>query len=279
VKDGTLSNYTRSRDRFLLWLSASAIELVVNPLLDAPIADYMMAEYLKGESADVGSTLLAAMAFFYPDLDAVHGSIKLPLARQALKGWRRLCPAVSRLAWPEELVFLIALEILCLPTSVLPQATRMQMCLATIFAMGCYWRPSETLGLRVCDCIATVVGAPSHEAWSFRLHPFERGVCSKTREFDDSVMVDLPPFKEFTKWLPKLIAGRDPMAPLFDFTAGMWGQMVTRVLANLQIDRKFVLYLLRHSGASNDAFHKRRTIQEIKRRGRWLSDRSVRRYE
>ena len=92
-------------------------------------------------------------------------------------------------------------------------------------------------------------------------------------------MVDLAPFKEFTKWLPKLIAGRDPMAPLFDFTAGMWGQMVTRVLANLQIDRKFVLYLLRHSGASNDAFHKRRTIQEIKRRGRWLSDRSVRRYE
>ena len=39
------------------------------------------------------------------------------------------------------------------------------------------------------------------------------------------------------------------------------------------------LYRLRHGGASHDAAARLRSIVEIKRRGRWASDTSVRRYE
>ena len=39
------------------------------------------------------------------------------------------------------------------------------------------------------------------------------------------------------------------------------------------------LYRLRHGGASHDAAARLRSIAEIKRRGRWASDSSVRRYE
>ena len=39
------------------------------------------------------------------------------------------------------------------------------------------------------------------------------------------------------------------------------------------------MYMLRHSGASHDFGTKSRTLLEIKRRGRWRSDDSVRRYE
>ena len=37
-------------------------------------------------------------------------------------------------------------------------------------------------------------------------------------------------------------------------------------------------YTLRHSGASNDFLFKRRTVEEIKSRGRWKSDVSVKWY-
>ncbi len=40
-----------------------------------------------------------------------------------------------------------------------------------------------------------------------------------------------------------------------------------------------VPYLLRHTGASADALHRRRDLSEIKTRGRWTSDVTVRRYE
>ena len=39
------------------------------------------------------------------------------------------------------------------------------------------------------------------------------------------------------------------------------------------------LYMLRHGGASHDAWAQTRSIEMIKKRGRWMSDRSLRRYE
>ena len=47
----------------------------------------------------------------------------------------------------------------------------------------------------------------------------------------------------------------------------------------LQMDHMGVeLYSLRHGGASDDFLTKRRTLPEIKHRGRWRADSSVRRY-
>ncbi len=40
-----------------------------------------------------------------------------------------------------------------------------------------------------------------------------------------------------------------------------------------------VMYMLRHSGASTDFALKHRTLAEIKLRGRWRGDQSLRRYE
>eukprot|EP00973_Karenia_brevis_P057612 8014226-Karenia_brevis.AAC.1 len=39
------------------------------------------------------------------------------------------------------------------------------------------------------------------------------------------------------------------------------------------------LYVLRHTGTSADWLAQRRSLQEIKKRGRWVADSSVRRYE
>ena len=38
-------------------------------------------------------------------------------------------------------------------------------------------------------------------------------------------------------------------------------------------------HILRHAGASNDAFRKRRSLADIQKRGRWEAKKSVSRYE
>ena len=40
-----------------------------------------------------------------------------------------------------------------------------------------------------------------------------------------------------------------------------------------------VLYMARHTGASLDRLEQRISLEEVRRRGRWLSEGSVRRYE
>eukprot|EP00959_Pyramimonas_sp_CCMP1952_P239686 5008746-Pyramimonas_sp.AAC.1 len=42
---------------------------------------------------------------------------------------------------------------------------------------------------------------------------------------------------------------------------------------------KITAYHMRHSGPSHDILFKRRSLASVKARGRWLSDRTVRRYE
>ena len=65
---------------------------------------------------------------------------------------------------------------------------------------------------------------------------------------------------------------------MFQFT---YSELLTQfklACVDLQI-KDASLYRLRHGGASHDAAARLRTIAEIKRRGRWASDNSVRRYE
>ena len=105
-------------------------------------------------------------------------------------------------------------------------------------------------------------------------------MSSKARVFDDGVPLDSPVFK----WLPKALiknlrlSRRQAHENMFLFTYSELLQQFKLACAELQI-KDASLYRLRHGGASHDAAARLRTIAEIKRRGRWASDRSVRRYE
>lgn len=77
-----------------------------------------------------------------------------------------------------------------------------------------------------------------------------------------------------------LAEGRDGHELLFRFTHDEWkvAAKVAAARAGLNPLRR-VLYQLRHTGPSNDAAEGRRSLGQIKARGRWASDSSVRRYE
>ncbi len=155
-----------------------------------------------------------------------------------------------------------------------------EISLCTRVTRGCYGRPREPLPLVVGDLFPPVVGHSKYAVWGVRLHPFERGHASKAGAFDDSVLLDLFPICQLGQALEMLKGSRPPDEKLFNFTPKEWRQMLQAATMHLGLNtRKLSLYELRHSGPSNDLFHRRRSLNEVKRRGRWGFDGSVRRCE
>ena len=142
-------------------------------------------------------------------------------------------------------------------------------------AVEAYLRPGELWALRVED-----LGAPTGssqkglDVWTLTVAPAERQEVSKTGTMDDTVRLDQ------SEWLGPLLANRtaylDGKEFLFDIPlharVAKWKAACSRVGLVAE------MYQLRHSGASGDMLSGRLTVPQIMARGRWISDKSVRRY-
>ena len=105
---------------------------------------------LHGGRRGVRTIAGAGSSCLHPALSRESGHRQLPLARQAVRGWRRLVPPASRLAWPEEILLLVCLEMLnLLPDDFGGKRRRMGIVLASLLTISCYWRPGETLKILV----------------------------------------------------------------------------------------------------------------------------------
>ena len=72
----------------------------------------------------------------------------------------------------------------------------------------------------------------------------------------------------------------DPMGPLLRTNYVKVKRSWDRSIKTLKLPAKYaVLYQLRHTGPSWDMMVKHRSLPEIKRRGQWASDFTVKRYE
>ena len=152
--------------------------------------------FKEGESLSQGQYMVAATLFKL---------ILIPSARQALAGWRKMDPPLSRLPLPYEVVALMASHALD-HNSI--QGLIMLVC------FECYLRPpvSKRKGVK--------------QAWSLKLHPIELGVAPKASEFDETVVFDLPEFavvaetiyrarssKGGNRWEWPILIGSDTGAP------------------------------------------------------------------
>jgi len=145
-----------------------------------------------------------------------------------------------------------------------------------------YTRPSELLRLRVKDAVPPPRGGPRALAmWTLLLNASENCTPSKTGEFDESLSHDNTEFFWVGGLLTRLRAGRGATQPLLDLTYATWAAQFTQaaVVAGLGALGPPTLYQLRHGGASHELATRARPLAEIKKRGRWASDNSVRRYE
>jgi hypothetical protein len=153
------------------------------------------------------------------------------------------------------------------------------MAAVTLLTLDAYLRPSEALSLHREMLIPPQAALSSaYRYWSILAHPWHYGQASKTGGFDDSIVLDSswrPAVRACAEWL---FRETQPGCKIAPFSHVEWQHKVTLCGDTLNIGQLH-LYTLRRSGPSEDHVRHKRSLQEIQRRGRWLSEHSVRRYE
>ena len=151
----------------------------------------------------------------------------------------------------------------------------------TLLAADAYLRPGE-LAMLTPDNVVRPRPAlgPMFQHAALLLFPFAEGIASKTHQFDDSVVLDSVGREWLTAGLRLLVAQRAPRQALLVGGAPALRLAMSRVARLLGVESwNLSPYVLRHTGPSHDHLSHLRSLPEIKRRGRWASDTSLRRYE
>jgi hypothetical protein len=155
---------------------------------------------------------------------------------------------------------------------------RWQMCLCVYLSFVCYLRPCEARSLQGDNLVPpTSAAGLGYQHWGLLLSDQSHGLRGKTGATDESVIVDND------AWLHPLLdmfhRTRRPSAPLWDFRHRDLVQQFTLAAHRLGLDHiKPRLYSLRHGGVSHDLMSRARTVEAAKKRGRWKTDASLRRY-
>ena len=249
-------------------LPASEVERI-----DLALAEWMLSQYLEGVDHWRGVQMLAALQWSDPRLGR-DGSAALPAARQTLRGWKVLTPPRARLPLPEELVAAIACELVLMG--------QWEAAACTMLSMVFYMRPGEWGRVLVRHAVPPrAAGSLALRHWALLLHPHEgeEAKASKTAEFDESLVLDLDCDQWLAGVLNRLVARRGGDEPLFRITVTEFAALFRRAARRLGVTPDPMPYLLRHTGASRDFVNQLRPLREVKRRGRWKTDASVRRYE
>lgn len=237
--------------------------------LDELLVRYFDEWFMKQRPAAQGEKLVAALAFFFPKLNKL-GSAPLSHAVRALRGWRRAVPPQSRLPLP--MIGLLALvdEIL---------ETDWEMALALILAFHCFLRPGEVGALT----LAQVVAAPGPSGAArmkvgLVLAPLELAKPSKTGLWEEAVLIDRcdPIIRPLLALKSHAIAHN---TKLWSFCLGALSARMRQATERVGLNEfNISAYSLRHGGASHDLRCQLRPLQEVKRRVRWASDSSLKRF-
>ena len=137
-----------------------------------------------------------------------------------------------------------------------------------------YLRPGEVLHLQCQDLVPPM---PRKQHWSLLLHPSERRERSKVGLADESILLN----SSLLPWLgPAVRQLKTSSNYLIDITYYELVQSWQQALKGIGLAKDHaVLYQLRHSGPSHDRYHNLRPLAEVKQRGRWMADSTMRRYE
>eukprot|EP00438_Fugacium_kawagutii_P017670 Skav211267 [mRNA] locus=scaffold2429:526:2325:+ [translate_table: standard] len=233
--------------------------------LDSSFTEYLNDMFAGGSSLGEATKTLAAVIDHMPDCGQKGA---LNRSRRALQGWQRLDPGATRPPIPMELVMLVALQMW--------EAKSRVAAVAVLLMFEGYLRPGEVLRLKEEDLVMPTAIHPYH---CLNLHPSDRMETSKVGMCDETIQLD----SNLMPWLGDLLTAMItgcPHAPMFPIQYTQLNNCWMRQLVKVGLERNHaVLYQLRHSGPSYDRSTKSRSLQDVKKRGRWATDSSVKRYE
>ena len=289
VAAGTEAQHFDMMRLFCLWLLATSRKVLEVPGLDLALVDYFQALMDEKTPPHVGSKTLASFLHAAPNLGSSLRTA-FPLAHRALVGWQRLMPAQTRPPVPFLVVVLIVLHLLS------EEQIAMALCILLMFTS--YLRPREATSLRREQLVPPQIYGGAHfQLWALVLHPLENMQASKCGQFDESILIDSEVFTGVSAgnttgsgtragssgWISpflECLRADGSSKALWPFEHVDLIRAVHRATECLGLTHlKVCLYSMRHGGASHDWLISSRSLSEIKSRGRWSSDSSLRRYQ
>ena len=271
VRPATLMDYQSRMQQMIIWLGCDPCLMMNLTALDEITIEYLEDLYEAGKAIDAGIPAVAALKFFHPLLE--KGAIaSLPRTTRALKGWGLAAPQRQRLPIP--------LEGLGAIIRILVNKNLKELALRLFIQFSCYLRPGECSNLR---CKQLIPPQPTAQAglaflhWAILLHPFEDGEAGKTNIFDATVLLDSDSWLD--PLLRNLVGRKQPDESLWSSPHSFLNDQFLGAISDLGLTGMgWGLYNLRHGGATHDVLSRRRSMLEVKQRGRWAVDASLRRY-
>ena len=253
--------------RFKVFCQESGVRWPM-PDMDADplMADFMDVMFQDGRSAHEGEKTLAALEFEFVQLKG-----RMVRSRRALRGWRRVMPATSRLPLPRIMMHGLAMQLLA-------QGKR-DMALMTLVMFNLYLRPGEAADLCKRHVVAPVKMAGNQYAWvTVIIRDQEHKKPDKIGVYDNSLPFD----KSQDLWLGNQLlqhaqSVKSKDGKLFNFKMEEYRRAFVKAGVDLGVPGLHP-YQMRHGGATEDLTSGRRDFNMVKIRGRWRTDQSVRRY-
>ena len=269
VKQPTLDDYRIRATTFCQWCLTSLVLWASDEELDLALVLFMDKLYFEGNGADAGSKLVAALKFFIPRFNRVGGGA-LPRTVRCLVSWGKLRPGHQRLPFPW--IALMAVVGLLSSRGLVWEAFYL------LVAFRTYIRPGVFAQMKVKQLISpATAGLLLLSRWTFNLYPVEDLMTGKTGLFDESLVWDAEEWA--ATMFAALVLNRNPEELLWQFDHAVMVLLFRNACRELGLASLHAcLYSLRHGGASHDLNLKLRSVEEVKRRGHWRSDSSLRRY-
>jgi hypothetical protein len=260
------AEYRKELQSFYQYAAIRDVRSLSETSLDEHLVNYLNTLWYRGSHPSKGEKTLAGLMHHVAAYGRL-GSQKIPRAWRALRGWRLLCPSVSREPQPMS-VWSLVICFLCESGN-----TELGVCL--LMWLLSYLRPGEGMRVQSEDLFA-----PSNQVcsfWSLIVCPSNRQDRSKTGESDDTVLFDNIKYRWFDAVLASL-RSRTEGKSLWSFSYPQMASEFKRVCHLLGLPH-LVPYMTRHSMPSIERAAQERTLAEIMKRGRWRSTKSVNRYE
>jgi len=268
VRSGTANAYDKSVKEFSEWMENAGVQAKSVEELDAAGCEYLEHMYFEGYNHDVGDRLMSSLLYCSLALTAL-GKAALPRMQRCLRGFRRLAPGMSRAPLPYVAVVAMVAAAFFLREPKFGIALLVQF-------IG-YLRPHELLGLTGQHIVPPTKSEPNK--WGILIAPEELAVRSKTQQFDESVLLDWTWLPALGSWLKRLADSSEGKQTLFGYDHRSYTATFQRLAEVTGVSElRPHPYSVRHGGASHDYLGKRRSLDEVRLRGRWRSEESVRRY-
>ena len=271
VKPKTLELYSSAVEEFEEWCIASSRACSKHKLLDEAMTIFiheLCEDYRSITDANyvIYGWILLRSTLHLPE------KLQLPFSKQAIKGWRSRFPSCSKAGVDLMLWDLVALQ--CCELGFYYTA-------AGILVQGdTYLRPSELLGLHRKHVIQPQASR-RQDVWGIIVAPFEDSEPTKAGEFDDCVLLDTASRKDVNQLLRWLFIRAKSGSTLFEnLRLEQYSKQIALAAEQVGLQALHLTpHILRHSGASHDAYHAIRDFCGIQARGRWKCSRSVQRYK